>query len=147
MISQDHVSFFMTRLHRILTKPIHRACALQNGGHSLGKRPPEQGRLHVQGRPKRCLSIDPHPGIPSKVPQVSLAGQDIPVQCPSFWPNDGSTSVHQSPQASPQPPEIKGHKNGGIPRRPVTHRQNQGGNRECLQDNCGPPGGAGIRGE
>ena len=125
------------------SKSLHRTPALQNGRHPLCKGPPEQGGLYVQTRLEGCLPFHPNHSVSSKVPQVCMAGDSLPVQCPSIRTGYSPSGFHEANETSISLLEIKGSKTDCLPGLYFDYWERQGrggrGISECEEPD-GEPG-------
>ena len=84
--------------------------------------------FHVQAGPERCLPVDSHTSRSSKVPQLQLEGQPLPVHGSTVWASHSPTSFHKSHETC----FGKRFENGGLSGRFVDRWQMQGRDRTSL---------------
>ena len=81
------------------------------------ERLPEAGRLYVQGGLKGCLSDNTNPPRFTKVSEVQVERQNLPVHSPSFRAICSTKVLHESAKASTSEVESSRCQNGCLPGR------------------------------
>ena len=97
----------------------------------------------MQTRLEGCLPFHPNHSVSSKVPQVCMAGDGLPVQCPPIRTGYSPTGIHEANETSISSLEIKGSKTHHLPGQSFDYweRQERGkrGISECKEPD-GEPG-------
>ena len=129
------------------TQCLHRVRALQDGGYSLSEGPPVQRGLYVQVRPQRCLSLCTNQLVSPKVFDVSVAREEVSIQCPPIRFNNSTSCVHEASETCAGPLTSKRSEIGCLPGRHFGHRQESERSRGGLPTDPKPPGESRLCGE